>query len=352
MAAVRIRAAAGRRIVRRRRRARAGSVTRRRCDGHARGHGLLARVFLHARGRVSSPRILRGVRDLFHRGAAHRGTPGPSARGKRCRRRGAVAVVRACGLGPDRTGLSRPAAALCDAARTDAPDRLASDRGATRGPVLLCRVLRHRDSGGVVVNASQPRAAGNGGGDLCRVRHHGNGCPARRASCRPAIGTRRRCRSRADREPCAPAVPLIRTDCSHGALGARAAAGDHQRRFVHRKRIGGPAPRVGGRELRLLARSGELVAARGSGRRCGAVARRPDGPYARHLRRARVGASPVAFRRRPSSGRLGGRTLSRAHRSSVPAVCRHQSGMVRAAVAGIRNTRGADARGECGLACH
>ena len=104
----------------------------------------------------------------------------------------------------------------------------------------------------------------------------------------PAAAARGGRRGRAHREPRAAAVPVARIDRAGGAVGAGAAAGDHQRGTVRRKRVRRAAARRRRRKPRVLGRAGQLVASRRRRGRRRAVPGGADGALADDDGRSRV----------------------------------------------------------------
>ena len=285
--------------------------------------------------------------------------------GGRSRRvRGAAAAVRTGGAGADRAGVCLAPGPVRHASRARAVDRVAGRCHGARPALLLGGVLRHRDPGVLVLRAPHDRTAEDGGRDLHGLRDRRHGDPDRRAAYRPRVAARVGQRRRAHREPCAAPVPVARIDRAGGAVGAGAAAGDHQRRALRGKRVRRAAAGIGRRKPALVVRTRRLVAARRQRGWHAALAGGADRPLVDHDGRSCVGvgtgsarserACPERRRRAGTAGRdhLPRGDVPRAHRAPVRAVRGDHVQRVARAVAVAGDARRADPGHEHVVAHH
>ncbi len=308
-------------------------------SGHARGIQL--RAWSRSASRRSS-RVFYVVAPLvagwFARPLDGRGRPGAL-----CRAAPPGLVPRARG---GRALLRGTVAAHGGAAGARHVDRLASRRGWQRVAVLHRGVLRHCHAGRLVGRAPDARTARYGRGHLRRVwprlARCSGGRPPDIAAAPASVGRRRGAAPRAD----ASLLPVARTGGARGALGAGAAPRYHERRPLHRERRRTPAGRLADRQRPVVDPDDDVVVGSRGKRRRPALARGRRRADARHARRPRVVGAQRGRRRRGGSGAVCARTLSRAHRSSLPAAARDGSHVVAAAMARVRGPGRDDARDE------
>ena len=210
------------------------AARRRRARDAARAGDLAGDLVRDGRARWIAVGVCRRSSSAFYlvappsRAGSRRPFDGVGRAARLCRAAAAVRLPGARGASSRRS--REPWRAVRRAARARRRCRLARHGDGAPGAVLRRRVLRGRRRGGVVGDSPDAERLRHGGRALRRLRRSSrSACRCSRAA-RPAAASRRGAAARCCSEPGPAAVPLARAGRAGRAVGAGAAARDHERR--------------------------------------------------------------------------------------------------------------------------